>query len=130
MKNSWSSTLILGLMIPCLIFLFTSAPAPASGYVDDQSFSVPFGGFHLTEEDPVDIILAISSTDCNLDVTNNGPGDIMIFVLVPSGSPPVTTYELGAGRSMAVGVAKGSSAGVGLIPRTGKKASGTYTVVP
>ena len=129
MKNSWSSTLILGLMIPCLTFLFTSAPAPASDYVDDYGVRSMFGGWCVTEDDPVEIILATSSTDCNLDVTNNGPGDIMILVLDPS-EPPIRFYELGAGRSMAVGVAKGSSAAVALIPRTGKKAAGTYTVVP
>ena len=124
MKNSWSSTLILGLMIPCLTFLFASAPAPASDYVDDQSFSVPFGGFHLTEDDIGQVILTNSGIDGNVDITNDGPGKITICVMDAENKE--NFYDLGAGRSVAVGVEKGGGVAVGLI--SGRSATGTYTI--
>jgi len=124
MKKLWSNTLILGLMIPCLTFLFTSAPAPASDYVDDYGVRSMFGGFHLTEDHRGQVILHNSGRDCNVDITNDGPGEITIMVMDADDNP--TYYELDAGRSTAVGVEKGGGVAVGLI--SGKSASGTYVI--
>jgi hypothetical protein len=113
-------------MIPCLTFLFTSAPAPASGYVDDQSFSVPFGGFHVTEEDPTQNILIRAGCDCTVDITNNGPGDIIIK-LYKLGSKDPKTYELGSNKSLACRVKKGGGMAVELVSKE-SHATGTYTL--
>ena len=84
------------------------------------------GGFHVTEDNMGQVILVNSSRDCIVDITNNGPGKITILVMNADNEP--TFYDLDSGRSLAVGVEKGGGVAVGLIPGTGKSASGTYTI--
>ncbi len=83
------------------------------------------GGFSVTVDNDYVQIMPKAAKDANVDITNDGPGEIYIMVWDEE-HHIVAEYTLEKGESKVIGVGKGGGFGVGL--ESGEKASGTYKV--
>lgn len=116
-------TVVLTLLGSSLGWVST-AQATQSPDVEPALVEVP-GGFTVTVDNDYVQIMPKAAKDANVDITNDGPGEIFILVWDDE-HYIVAEYVLKKGESKVIGVEKGGGFGVGL--ESGSSASGSYTV--